>query len=746
MGLKIASFILSTIICFTAMGGERISFSSFKLRPILEKRVELLRDHQMEFHDREGVSEGLKRELESSDQTLQKQLGSAAITGVKALQRSLQAAPSMRSLNKSFNGFSASTSALPSGVSTEQYQELIDQGLNPVFAKVINVVGPIYQQVGKSQAEGIILRNQKFDLGQMNHSGFTWQKPMGSFAIWVNRQLAPDLFDDQRWIVSDILTLHVDATTFLTNMRDTGMIDISTKQLAAYAGIEFKREYRYMHFANSFSEGLQKDYTNLFLSFLNFYGTNFLKMSDYEFMTKKDYLSFSAGAGAHIPVAQGVSLGAGVMVGQNLLSSVEVQKVGLNDSPRPGELFRINFEKENIKEVEASVALQGDFFSLLRLTLLSYEYHYAFSDSEKIYLSVFQHHVDSIKAGSPIQKELANIFMLRRPDPITIRPLIVSRERRTKENKDSHFAIFLFGQLKKGNVEQIKVEKDGTSKTFFISRYESIKYVKGLFATLANAVTKMFTNSELFQGYKVSRSRELALEYEGSQELNKKDLVQLPEESLSLNIDHEFNAQKTTGFLNKKYKEYAEHFAANFTNVSSQVLKQIKEEKLVGPMKIEVTARINKDGLVYFNSLNQKTIEQETARICGYNLKQVASWRNYPNFGTNSVLAKGQDCFQTITKYYRDYKAELAKSGDMSLWKLREMLIALNRYSDNRADLKVFFGQHNVFYNGNLQARTSDNMVFKTYFKDGVLKSLGVIDDYKRVGEAIRAPASLPAY
>lgn len=740
MNLKFASLILTALLSMSLSAGDRVQFTHFKLNSLLEKRLELLRDHQMEHRDREGVSQSLRRELEQSDgamaQKLQlKNLSSAAVLGVKTLQRSMTTSRS-----------ASMTSALPSQVSNQEYQELINQGFNPIFAKVINVIGPTYQQVGKNQADGIIIRNKNFDLGSMNHSGFTWQKPMGSFSIAVNRQLAPDLFDDRRWIVSDILTFNVDATTFLTNMRDTGMIDISTKQLAAYAGIEFKREYRYMHFANSFEQGLQKDYTNLFLSFLNFYGTNFLKMNDYEFMTKKDFLSFSAGAGAHIPVAQGVSLGAGVMIGQNLLSSVEVQKVGLNDSPRPGELFRINFEKEKVKEAEASVSLQGDFFSLLRLTLLSYEYHYAFSDSEKIYLSIFEHHLSQIKNGEPLQKELANIFMLRRPDPITIRPLIVSRERRTKENKDSHFAIFLFGQLKKGNVEQIKIEKDGMSKTFFISRYESVKYVKGLFETLANAFTKMFTNSELFQGYKVSRIRELALEYQGQQELNKKDLVQLSEEALSLNIDHEFNAQNTRGFLNKKYREYAEHFVSNFTNVSGEVAKQIKEEKLVGPIKIEVTARINKDGLSHFNNISLTDFQSSVARLCGYDQRKTAAWQSYPNYGTNSVMASGQSCYQSINKLHADYHKELKSSGDMSLWKLRELLIALNKYSDHRADLKTFFGAHNVFYNGNLQARTKDNALFKTFFKDGVLKSLGVIDDYKRAGEAVRAPASLPAY
>lgn len=737
MKMLIISFFFALTTSASALAGAEYTFESFKVNDVLNKRIDLMTDREMERGDEEGVSRGLKNELTNSDREL-----NSALEAKTELVRSMNAFSG--TIKKSSRAMTTRSYQLPSQVDTSEYDELIEQGLNPVFAKIVKVMGPIYQGVGKSQAQGIILKNEQFNLGSVNHSGFTWQKPMGNFAIYVNRQLAPDLFDDTNWVVTDTLTIHVDATTFLTNMKQNGLIDISTKQLAAFAGIQFKREYRYAHFASSFEEGLQKDYTNLFLSFTNFFGLNFLKMNQYEFMSKKDFLSFSAGAGAHIPIATGASFGAGVMVGYNSLSSVEVQKVGPKDSPRQGENYRISFEKEKGAEVEISAKLQADFFNLLRLTLFSYEYSYSLSESDKIYLSVFDRHMEDLVMGSPAQKQISSIFRMNRPDLHVIQDMVVSSEHRKKQNKNSHFAIFLFGKLKKGQIEQVTIQKDGTEKTFFKSRYESIKYVKGFFSTLLNGLSMFFTNTELFKSYKASRSRDLMLEYEGERELSSKDKVQLHEEKLSFNIEHEFTAKKTEGWLNKKYKKYAEHFTRNFTNLPSNIANEIKSKNLVGPLKIRTTAWINKDGLVAFNNQHSDNVKGQLAKICKYEKpKKVKWWKRVRNaFKKKSV--KGKICFDKLTKYYTKYRNELKNSGDMSLWKLRSLLIQVNKYSDNKDDLRRLFGHSNVFYNGSVEAYTKNDTKFKSYFKDGVLKSVGVIDDFQRKNEAVRAPASIP--
>ncbi|MCK5882584.1 MAG: hypothetical protein KAG61_02760 [Bacteriovoracaceae bacterium] len=727
-------FALATNTSVFASG--EYTFQSFKVNDVLNKRIDLMSDRVMERNDEEGVSRGLKAELTGSDIELNNALESKV-----ELIRSMNTFGS--TIKKSSRSINTRALTLPGQVDTSEYDELIEQGLNPVFAKIIKIMGPIYKGVGKTQAQGIILKNEQFNLGSVNHSGFTWQKPMGNFAIYVNRQLAPDLFDDTNWVVTDTLTIHVDATTFLTNMKQNGLISITTNQLSAFAGIQFKREYRYSHFADSFEDGLQKDYTNLFLSFTNFFGLNFLKMNQYEFMSKKDYLSFNAGIGAHIPITTGASIGAGVLVGYNRLSSVEVQKVGPKDSPRQGENYRVSFEKEKGGELEVSAKLQADFFNLLRLTLFSYEYTYSLSESDKIYLSIFDRHMDDLVMGSPEQKQLSSIFRMNRPDLDIIQDMVISSEYRKKQNKNSHFAIFLFGKLKKGRIEQVTIQKDGIEKTFFKSRYESIKYVKGLLTTLINGLTTFFTNTELFKSYKASRSRDLMLEYEDERQLTSKDKVQLREEKLSINIEHEFTARKTEGWFNKKYKRYAEHFTRNFTNLPSKIANEIKNKNLVGPLKIRTTAWINKDGLKRFNKMNNNSIVIQLAKICKYERPKKMKWWKRIRYTFKKGVIKGEYCYKKLTKNYTKYKNELSVSGDMSLWKLRALLIQVNKFSDNKDDLRRLFGHSNVFYNGSVEAYTKNDIKFKSYFKDGAIKSVGVIDDFQRESEAVRAPASI---
>ncbi len=101
----------------------------------------------------------------------------------------------------------------------------------------------------------------------LNFSGFSWQRPEANFQLYVNRQLSPDLFSS-KWIVHDTFLVGVEASTLLTNMREQDMIDLSDEAIGAFAGLSFVREYKYSHFASTFLEGLQADYSKLFLSFI----------------------------------------------------------------------------------------------------------------------------------------------------------------------------------------------------------------------------------------------------------------------------------------------------------------------------------------------------------------------------------------------------------------------------------------------------------------------------------------------
>ncbi len=107
-----------------------------------------------------------------------------------------------------------------------------------LFEKITQMLQGNYEEIGRAQAQTLLNHHQDFGGGVKNFSGFSWEKPAGTFSIGVNRQLSPDLFDSERWIVHDTLVIHIDAATFLNKLKEAQLLDIDTAQLRAYAGIQ----------------------------------------------------------------------------------------------------------------------------------------------------------------------------------------------------------------------------------------------------------------------------------------------------------------------------------------------------------------------------------------------------------------------------------------------------------------------------------------------------------------------------
>ena len=606
----------------------------------------------------------------------------------------------------------------------------LEEEESSLFQTIINYLTPSYQTIGNQQVSSILHHSTNFDLGVQNFSGLTWQKPMGNFTIGVDRQLAPDLFDDQRWIVSDKFIIVIDATTFLHNLKDLGLIDITQTQLAAFVGISFKREYTYTHFAASYMEGLTSHFDKLFLSFMHFRGNDFLTMEEYEYLSKSDSFSIQAGAGASIPIYPGIGISAAVLATHAQMSHLNIQAIGPADAARANEKFRISFEKEQSTGVSVNAALTAEFYGIIKLTLLSYELEYAYSDAEKMYLSFYQNDLPLLDSNTELAANVHKLLNLRRPDTNVLNPYIVSRERRTQEDLNSHYHILIAGGVKKYHTEQIKIHKDGVLTTFFKNRSESFKYMQNVFLTFLNGITQALFKVDLFQAYHATRTKYLEIEYQGEQNMAGNQNVSVDSEQyLSLLLQHKYTAQKTTGWFNNKYRDYATHFTTNFTSLSSQIAKNIDKKKLVGPLSIQTTARINYQGLTYFNHLSTTQLNDALYKTCSYNPKKKKHQQR-----------KAYNCLTDLTKKYQRYVSEVKAKGDMYLWRLRDFLQQFNKYTDDRNDLKYLFGTGNVFYNGSIQAQTKDGQLFTNYFHDGTFNGLGVVDDFQRGSYLVAIP------
>ena len=638
---------------------------------------------------------------------------------------------------------------------TNSFQDTPRNNSNSIYSEIADYIIPNYQTIGNSQVHSILNFNESYDMGSQNHSGFNWQYPMIGFKIGVDRKIEPE-FNSERWIVRDKFILIIDAHTYLQYLNENKSIKINKTSLAAFAGIQFRREFQYVHFSETYSEGLSKEFNKLFLSFNLFREKNYLRISPYEIISKKDFIITRAGIGGSVPIGGPTQIEAGILVKNNLLSQVTVQAVGPLDNPGKNEFLRINYQQENIKEIEADLSLTLDFLEILRFPLLTYEYSESFSDSKKYYLRFLKDDLTDLNQTTPLSNAINQMFNNNKAQSDILSKYVVSEEKRLKEDKKSVYQIFLKGDLRNYHTEQVKIQNDKITKTFFRNRSENIKYVKSFLNQIIEAVSQSILDIQLFATYRVARIRNFMMEYEWNHKpatLENTNIVE--EKHLSLSFKNEYFVKKTTGFSNKKYKRFAMEFIKNYTNLEDKYIEKIETNDFKGPLRIKVTTRINDSGLSYFNNLSIYDIEQLISTICGYKIEKINYLKN--NQDPTSVLktinsnfkirkiknTRSYSCFNKIKKKYLIYKESLQLNNKMNLWNLKDFLISFMKQSNNKNDMVKLFGEKNLFHNGSFNSQTTKNMRFISYFKFGNFTNLGVIDKFKNYSNIKRAPASI---
>ncbi len=627
-----------------------------------------------------------------------------------------------------------------------------------IFDQIMDFIGPNYQTIGEAQTGTILNHNESFDLGQSNYNGFVWQKPMGNFKIAINRQLSPDLFDDVRWIIYDTFTIYINAYTYLHNLKESGAINISNTTLAAYAGIEFVRIYKYVHFSNSFEEGLTKEYNKLFLSFQIFQKGDYSSLEPYEFISKKDFLNTAVGAAGKIPVYKGLNIEFGVLSQKETLSETTLQYVGPKDGQTTDEVLRVSYKKQIAKQTIEQVNLEADFLKLLKITLLSYEHSTQESFSSKVYLSFFKKDIKDLANKTPISNALKNLLSKGEINDKFFSNYKISEDTRIKENKSSRYQALLWGNKKSSETEQIKIEKDGVITTFFKNRFENVKYVKSIIGTLWDSFFRKYFNIMSSSIYKTARIRKIILEYRWQDEklAETKNVYLQDEGKLSFNIENKFYINQKTNNSNDKYMKYALYFAKNYTNLKPRIIEKIESHKLTGPLSISSKTQINKRAIKYFNSQSPTDINRHISKTCKFNISKynrLKRKRNSKNFFTKfqSTLAlmflkkkKSYKCYDKISDHYQKYYKNYGQYKDISLDDLKNFINYYVKYSDSKQDLINLFGMENLFFNGSFRARTDNNFNYLTYFSEGTFDGLGIIDNFNRENELVRAPASVP--
>ena len=649
-------------------------------------------------------------------------------------------------------------------------------GQNNLYEQIFESLHDEYQHIGKLSAQKVLNDNLVIT-GGLNSIGFSYRKPFLDFGLTLNRTVAPDLFSSTRWIVTDMMTVHIDASKVLTRLKNENKIDISEKNLALFAGIVFERKFTWFHFANSYDEGLSTQFDKLFFPFLGVKFAAVKKLGVDEFITKEDSISVNAGGFVTVPIYTGVSAIGGTLAKFQKISRMELTHK--SEDLLSKESLLISFEKTKSLMTGVNFQVQADFLKILRMNLLSYDFNYQLDESYKIYSRFDMAEISEMTAENPVANEISNIIKTKEPNLLILAPYVISEEKKVSEILTHKYNFLLLGGIKEAKTQQIEVSSKGLSKNFFRHYYEKIKYTEDFVSRIFTSFIFAIFNSDLKAQNMASETKRVTIEYDSERNLldAKEDISIFHKDTqvLSLKFEGMYHTKKTSGIFGKKYRDRAKFLIEAYSGVNPLVNQMIDNEELKAPFDINGQYQVNIEGIRYFNNLSINEVFDNMNSLCDDKPKSVfylfrslfdncrrSLQNNYIDYlkdlSHEKVTADAIDtCERKAFKYWYSPSKKRAfikscisdltyKSAEnwtmVPLWTLKNLTQDLVNNINNKTYYYNLFGIRNVFFHGSFNATTSNNSDFVTYFHEGEFRGLGVVDNYMRE-QNMRAPASV---
>lgn len=604
-----------------------------------------------------------------------------------------------------------------------------NEGEAPLYKFLEQRLEPTFDEIGTAEATRIRDLNQNFDLGDKNISGFNWSIPYGTINISAHRQLAPDLFDDKRYIVYDTFIISINAHKFLTSLREDGSVDMSDSDLALFAGVSFKRTYRYIHFAPDFYSGLFSNFRKLFLSFLMFNSRGIQELASNEILEKEDTFHFSAGGNATIPIYQGIT---GVIGG--LLETSHVGRVQVQKASRDAR-YKMNSSRDLGIRAGLSAKIQGDFLQILKLTLLYYELDYKYSKKQKTYLTFGQGQLEQIRQNQPQKKELNSLLRLTRFGLEELSPYRVSEEERVKEDHESKYGIFLYSSLRKSDTSYTSIKRGQNTSVFYKSFNYYKKAVENFWSKLFSGVLLKLLDLNLKskEDFSLSRTVDIDVAMKDEQDRVNEEYIVEGENKLSIKLARRLYVRKTTPWFRKAYKNYTLKMVESYSHFDPAIYQAIKDNRLVGPITLKTNVLLEKEAILFFNQRRESSIYYGIVKVC--ESSEYLKWLN-PEYRQNhlfgSFSSASDICIQRLGQRYENYLSKLTVGAQIPLKELKIFLLELHRKVKVIEHYDIFFGTENVFKLGSITTGSQTDIPFQTYYLKGVFRGLGIVENYRR--------------
>jgi hypothetical protein len=666
--------------------------------------------------------------------------------------------------------------AVEKGNSIDPISDGINQ--NALYQQIYDELNLEYEHIGKREAQRVLANNRLTVTGGLNSIGFSYRRPFIDFGVTVDRNLAPDLFDDKRWIVTDTFTVSIDASKILGNLKGQGAIDMTQENLAAFAGVVFNRSFTWVHYASSYEDGLMGHFEKLFMPFSALSFSNIQNMAPNEMIFKEDSISLKAGGLVSAPLYSGITGSAGVLAKFEKISKVEVVSTpSTNGSPTK---VNINFEKTKVVSAGASFRIQADFLKILKMTLLSYDFNYQLDSSYKIYLNINQNELGEMSLQHPVAMELQQILKNREGDLDTLAPYLISEEKRKSQTIAHKYNFLLLGGQRASKTQQIEITKAGKVKTFFRHYFEKVKYTEDMLSRLFASFVYAIMDVDISANKMASDSKKVSIEYDSERNLLEahEDIYTGSnglEQKLSMTFTNDYYTKKTSGTFGKKYRDRAKFILERMSGVNPLAISMIENDQLKAPYQVSGKYQVNIDGIRYFNSLQIGTAFDYMDGLCDE--KPRKSFLNFRNLFDNCRRSLQNDyieylkdlshnritsndidsCEKKSWKYIfspskkrafiKNCLAEVsakapADRNTIPLWPLKNFATNVANNCNSKVHYFNLFGVPNVFFFGTFTAKTENGADFETNFHEGAFKGLGAVDHYMRV-ENLRAPSSI---
>lgn len=595
--------------------------------------------------------------------------------------------------------------------------------------------------LGMDQVQNINRLNQQFNLGTSNFSGFSWQKPFGVVQVYVDRQVTPNIFGTN-WLVMDSFNFEVEATTFLEKLNQAGLSGMSASEIGAFAGITFRRVYTYWHYANSYQEGLQSDFSKLFLPFVKFNQNGMENMANEEIMKREDTWTASAGGLITTPPLYNISFSAGILAQYDYQNITTIQST--HTEIPTAERYRVGVMSK--KEVNAGVTLelQLDFFKLLKFSLLRYDMNYEYASGKEYTLAFSSPQYNKIKQEGDEGQELKSILkgfgIVKK-----LAPYVVRLDETSSSALEQRGSVLIWGKMQKSKTEQIRVIKDNVVRVFYKNYAQNVKVVQNIISRIFSAIVYKLLKFPIGASNASIYSRQLTMEYEAThpQATDPKITRLDTTEQFSFILTQYYHAARTDRWIDRRFKNDVIWFVDKFTTLPKNYETDIRNEVLKGPMLIESSLRVEKEGLHYLLQSSENSVFAQLAKVCDSDKTQEWIQEQSRKELMEDAQSSKENCVKDLgLKFQRfkyDYHANYLKP---SLVKFKEFMTTYYKKTEDIVDLQALFGIENTFINGRLQAKLSNGGAFNTAFSSGQFRGLGVIDNFKRsVGS--RVPASI---